>query len=325
MNKPILYMLVGLPASGKSTWAERMVYDNRRWFSSDEIRKELDTKDNNKVFNTLHIRLFKELSIGHDVIYDATNVSRKYRIAFLKELEQKKIDCEKICILFLTPVYLCRKRNALRKGIVRVPDYVYDRMLRNFQLPMKEEGWDEVRIETIQSDMPYDTAAWIKEFGYSKDDIFIDKKWDMDQENEHHTLSLRKHQDKTFSYLFNEYNYMATNKDTFLSLLTAASYHDIGKFWTKVKKEGDHNAHYYGHENWGAYEFLVLIYMIRTGDGVGAKIANDEYISALLINWHMRPYQWDKNPPLEEKESQWLPPAFYLSLKLLHEADKEAH
>ena len=327
MNKPILYMLVGIPASGKSTWAnENEGYDSNEkftyWFSSDKIRSIYNLKDNNKVFNILHNRIFEALREGYNAIYDATNVSRKYRIFFLNELNQKKIDCEKICVLFLTPVHICKERNAARFECV--PDYVYDRMLRNFQLPMKEEGWDEIRIETIQSCMPYEPAAWIKEFGCSKMEIF-DGKWDMEQENEHHTLSLQEHQKRTFSYIYQKYTHLAMF-NICIPLMTAASYHDIGKFWTKTKNEGDRNAHYYGHENWGAYEFLVLIYMMATDEGgVAAKIDMEDYQTALLINWHMCPYAWEKSPKAKEKDEKLLSMTFHYMLDILHEADKEAH
>lgn len=333
MNKPILYMLVGLPASGKSSWANehRGFYrypdkDYTWWFSSDIIRQAHNLKDNNKVFNIVHKKVFAALERGDNAIYDATNISRKRRVAFLKDLEQRKIDCQKVCLLFLTPVYLCKERNAERKGNARVPEEVIDRMLRQFQLPMMSEGWDEIRIETSQINTVFEASAWIKEFGYSKMEIFGGKV-DMEQENEHHNLTLVEHQKHTMMRAATLgkpiFDYGAAEV-----LLKAARYHDIGKFWTKTKTEGDANAHYYTHENVGAYEFLIFLLMSKSDDVFKVRkdvISDEEYIAALLINWHMRPYVWEKHPHIIEKDKKLFDGRFYMLLQILHEADKEAH
>lgn len=333
MNKPILYMLVGLPASGKSSWAEKhrgfYRYPNKDytwWVSSDHVRWSNHLKDNNKVFNIVHKKVFEALKRGDNAIYDATNISRKCRIAFLKDLEQKKIDCKKVCLLFLTPVYLCKERNAEREGNARVPEEVIDRMLRQFQLPMMSEGWDEIRIETSQIDTVFELSAWVKEFGFSKMEIFSGKV-DMDQENEHHNLTLVEHQKHTMMWAAT-LGKPVLDYDVAEVLLKAARYHDIGKFWTKTKTEGDANAHYYAHENVGAYEFLILLLMSKSDDIFKVKkdvINKGEYMAALLINWHMRPYEWEKHPHIIEKDKKLFNNRFYMLLQILHGADKEAH
>ena len=70
-------MLVGLPASGKSTVANEYMGKGYLIFSSDAIRKELfgdenDQTDNNLVFNTLHNRIRTAMKDGFSVVYDAT-------------------------------------------------------------------------------------------------------------------------------------------------------------------------------------------------------------------------------------------------------------
>ena len=93
MIKPKLTMLVGLPASGKSTYAKEKAEKERAVVcSSDVIRKELYGDENvqgdgNEVFNILHERVKELLSQGWDVIYDATNVKSKRRRAFLREIK----------------------------------------------------------------------------------------------------------------------------------------------------------------------------------------------------------------------------------------------
>ena len=81
-------MLVGLPGSGKSTWAEKQ---NMDIFSSDAIREELygDASiqgDNNLIFDLLHSRIIENLKSGKDSIFDATNLSSKKRRHFMRKL-----------------------------------------------------------------------------------------------------------------------------------------------------------------------------------------------------------------------------------------------
>lgn len=57
--KPILYYLVGLPASGKSTWAKNMVDNDTILLSSDNLREELYGDINNQEHNG---ELFQEIN-----------------------------------------------------------------------------------------------------------------------------------------------------------------------------------------------------------------------------------------------------------------------
>ena len=86
---PTFVMMVGLPASGKSTYVKELAEEMRAVIcSSDAIRKELcgdeNSQDNNEeVFKLLHSRIKECLKKGVNVIYDATNINSKRRRAFL--------------------------------------------------------------------------------------------------------------------------------------------------------------------------------------------------------------------------------------------------
>jgi len=86
MNKlPIFCMLVGLPGSGKTSFALSLK-DKYDIISSDSIRKELYgseriQENNNKVFEIMRKRAIEALKSGKNVIYDATNMTRKFRKA----------------------------------------------------------------------------------------------------------------------------------------------------------------------------------------------------------------------------------------------------
>ena len=140
------FMTIGLPGSGKSTWLESNKEKlNFIIHSSDEIRAELgdvnDQSQNELVFNILHKRIKEDLLNGKNVAYDATNLSRKRRTHFLQN-ELRDISCEKICILFATPYECCLKNNENRER--KVPESVIKRMIKNFEIPCKQEGWDEI-------------------------------------------------------------------------------------------------------------------------------------------------------------------------------------
>ena len=88
-------MLIGIPGSGKSTWAKTMTKDHVV-HSSDAIREELygsyDVQDNPaKVFDLMQKRTVADLKAGNNVIYDATNLFSKRRMGLLTAL--KNINC----------------------------------------------------------------------------------------------------------------------------------------------------------------------------------------------------------------------------------------
>ena len=81
-----MIVLVGLPGSGKTTWAKQYVEKNLNTvhLSSDELRIELfgfeDQTKNHLLFRELNKRTVEALNDNKDVIYDATNLNRKKRI-----------------------------------------------------------------------------------------------------------------------------------------------------------------------------------------------------------------------------------------------------
>ena len=148
---PFLYMLIGLPASGKTSFAKQYSADNVIHISSDAIRKELygseEVQDNpNKVFSIMFHRTIDNLLKGNNVIYDATNISRKYRMAFLRDLDAALGDFTSkvtiIGVVFAVPINVCLDRNLARSR--SVPEDVIYRMYRNFQVPSVYEGFDHI-------------------------------------------------------------------------------------------------------------------------------------------------------------------------------------
>jgi hypothetical protein len=93
---------VGLPGSGKSTWAGAR--SDCMVVSTDAIRKELfgdesEQKNGAFVFEIAYARLAQAVALGHDVIFDATNVKRKSRAELFKRFP----DVEHVAVFVNTP------------------------------------------------------------------------------------------------------------------------------------------------------------------------------------------------------------------------------
>lgn len=310
MDKPIFWMCVGLPCSGKSTISKSLAEKyNAMVFSSDELRVEMfgdvnDQLHNQEVFNELHRRIKECLREGRNAVYDSCNISYKRRISFLSEL--KNIPCEKICILMATPFDVCLKRNSVRER--KVPEYVIDRMYRNFDVPWYYEGWDEIEIEY---------ADGTENFHGSPYD-FIERTMCFDQENSHHDLTLGEHCAKTTTYV-NQCLENQLGANSSIELRYAAMLHDNGKPYTKTfvngKGEVTEQAHYYNHERVGSYDSLFY-----------EMPCNKLYV-ATLIRWHMQAYfnRKENEEKLNNKYKKLWGEDLYNAIMLLHKADIAAH
>ena len=94
------------------------------------------------MFKILHSRVKHDLSNGKNVIYDATNLNKRRRIAFIREL--KNIPCKNVCVCVVKDYDKCIRDNSNRERIV--PEDVIRRQLINWQPPHKHEGFDEIEV-----------------------------------------------------------------------------------------------------------------------------------------------------------------------------------
>lgn len=290
MNK--LVVLVGLPASGKSTYANELAkLDNTIVLSSDALRKELlgdeSCQDNNQiVFDTLYRRAKQYLIDGCNVVIDATNINIKDRKRTLSHFQGMNI--ERTAIVFATPIEACISRDRARTRTVG--EDVINKFLHRFEIPMEYEGFDKIEI-VKSNDEKYDLIN-IKEIM----DV-------TEQFNPHHKYTIGIHCTKCYECLF--------DKTTNANLRFAGLWHDIGKLNTKTL---DVNciAHYYGHHNVGAYMLLCSNWLV-----------NIDRELIFYVNFHMNPFFW-KEEKTYEKYKKLFGEKLYNNLMLLHECDKKS-
>lgn len=181
-KKPIIHFLVGLPGSGKSTFAQLIAQaENCEIVSTDHIRAELygnaTIQGNWHSIETEAINsIVNKLTKSKSVIYDATNFKRSFRIDFLQKVtkkvksekvkvKSKKIELERAderdltanfdfyCIVWYlnTPLETCIAWN--QKRVRQVPEAVIKNMyavLKDFP-PVAGEGFAKVRTIDVTS------------------------------------------------------------------------------------------------------------------------------------------------------------------------------
>ena len=215
-----------------------------------------------------------------------------------------KYDVPKHCICFTEPIDVCIRRNNGRTGFDKVPENVIYNMAKCFEVPNEYEGFNEVRfIQTVKGIEPAEYLKMTKDF---------------DQDNPHHDMTLYEHMNATYECACELVKGSSLSKQMKENVRLAAMYHDIGKLYTKDYHDARGNetdiAHYYRHENIGAYMYLSS----------AAKYEDKEVVST-LINWHMRPYLKDMSDKKREAERTMLGEEFCMALDILHEADMNYH
>ncbi len=138
-KQPELVITIGIPASGKSSWArEQQAADPMLTLvDRDSIRKMLHSsvwsKGNEKQVVAVRDFIIRDsLERGRSVICHDTNVIESVRV----HLDGLASDCKAACHFkwfTIVPVEECIRRDALREGSAQVGEEVIRRMARQLQ------------------------------------------------------------------------------------------------------------------------------------------------------------------------------------------------
>lgn len=292
---PEFVMTIGISGAGKSRWcysqhniATDIVAD------SDEIREELwgdanDQQNPEKVFSEMFARTKSALSRNINVFYCATNLNMRYRIHTLNQIKRRFPDVKCRAVVFNTPLFICKEWNKKRER--QVPDWLFERQIKQFQMPVYNEGWDVIEIITPAE---YD----VKEFSKG---IWDDVRAAGSQDNPHHSRTLYDH----LMYCLKQVNTSNLPEEEWVNMYAAAGAHDIGKVYTRSYDENG-VAHYYSHDSYGA--FLAM--------NMGLPI---EVIQ--LVCYHMKPYDTNASSVWEKRLGEEL----WKKILILHDADERSH
>ncbi len=148
-----IHMLVGIPGSGKSTYAKNVLVKEHNYpiISSDAVRQAHPDWDETLVWPEVYRLLAEAIKKGQDAIYDATSPTPKVRARFFERLQENVGDTpfQVGAYYFPTPMEVCYERIQKRNnmpGELFFPLEVLESYATTIVEPTKEEGFAFVKV-----------------------------------------------------------------------------------------------------------------------------------------------------------------------------------
>lgn len=149
-----LYVMCGLPGSGKSTWAaQHMPFIH--YVSRDDIRfGYLQPEDDyfkyeDKVWHDFMTSIANYANSGQDVLIDATHINLRSRAKLYRALEAwLNVDYEIHLIFMDTCLSKCIRQNEMREGLRKVPESAIRNMFHSLEVPFIGEG-NNARVKSL--------------------------------------------------------------------------------------------------------------------------------------------------------------------------------
>jgi len=151
---PKVYVLVGVPASGKSTWIENQDWTQDCVIVSTDIWVEIKAKQVGKTYSEIFqdymphaVKLMaNQVTMardrGMDIIWDQTSTT----VASRKKKFKMLPDYEHIAVVFPTPDRVELNMRLANRPDKVIPAEVVDSMIASFQLPTKAEGYTQIIV-----------------------------------------------------------------------------------------------------------------------------------------------------------------------------------
>ena len=153
-KKSKVWIMVGAPGGGKSTWAaskKDSLSDDVNIVSRDQIRFSLlSDKDSyfakeTLVYNTFVSEIIESAKTHKDTIVDATNINISSRRKLFNRLNPFIGGIvEYNAIVIMPPIEVCMQRNSTRTGRTRVPDSALKNIYSTYEEPIYEEGFTNI-------------------------------------------------------------------------------------------------------------------------------------------------------------------------------------
>jgi predicted kinase len=149
---PKVYVLVGVPGSGKSTWIKSQDWALGLTVVSTDNFVEAYAKEQGKTYSEVFVDYMPtavDLMVkavvharehGHDIIWDQTSTTVKSR----KKKFNMLPDYEHIAVVFKTPEHTELMRRLMSRPGKDIPDDVVASMIASWEDPTEEEGFKEV-------------------------------------------------------------------------------------------------------------------------------------------------------------------------------------
>lgn len=144
MNKQI-NIFIGIPGSGKSYHAYQFYHDCI-YINADSMREIIagnvnEQSKNPLVFQTLEFMYEYFLKLELPIVIDNCNQIKERRKKWISLA--KKYNYKVNAVVMKTPFEECLLRNSKRER--KVPEFVLEKMFKEFQEPTKEEGFDNIK------------------------------------------------------------------------------------------------------------------------------------------------------------------------------------
>jgi len=148
---PTVYMMIGVPGSGKSTWINNQNWAGNCALVSTDKLIELEAGRQGKTYNDVFNDYIKEatrimnedvkaaVEAGQDIIWDQTNTSKKSRKSKLAQVPGYR----KVAVVFDVPETEELKRRLADRPGKNIPWSVMESMINNLEVPVEGE-FDEV-------------------------------------------------------------------------------------------------------------------------------------------------------------------------------------